>query len=408
MTGIETSVRERNDDITVTGEVNGAMTALRQTSYPAADYPELYERLAAIVESSDDAIISEDLSGIIQSWNRGAQQMFGYTPAEVIGRPMSMLAAPDCPDDIQKVLDRISRGERVDHYLTRRLTKEGRVLSISLTVSPIRNAEGEIVGASKIARDVTEQLESDRTLRAANELLTRLNSDLEQFVYSASHDLQEPLRMISTSAGMIRRKCGDQLGASGDQYLGYILNGAMRMEQLLRSLRDFLVASASGNDAPDVSATDSLCIALVNLTPAIQNSGVLITYENLPWVRMHQFQMEQLFQNLIGNAIHYRNKQQPKVHIDAQPLGAMWQFSVTDNGIGIDPQYREHIFGIFKRLYSAGDLTGTGMGLAICQRIVERAGGRIWVQSSLGEGATFFFTVPAAGSGGSSDSGFGA
>ena len=353
------------------------------------------EHLAAIVESSDDAIISKDLNGIIQSWNPGAQRIFGYTAEEAIGQHISMLAAPDRVDEIPNIIERISRGERVDHYQTKRRTKDGRILSISLTVSPIRDATGTIVGASKVARDVTEQERYQEALRAANDSLLRSNADLQQFAYSASHDLLEPLRMVSAYSELLQRKFGGKLGPSGDEYIGYIVSGALRMEQLLRDLRIYTQASMAGQEpAQDVDANGALRLALQNLTTVIQNSGASITHGPLPSVRIHEVQLEQLFQNLIANAIRYRSEAPPQIHIASEICGDAWRFSIRDNGIGIDPQYKEQIFGIFKRLHSAADYPGTGMGLAICQRIVERAGGRIWVESELGRGSTFFFTVP--------------
>jgi light-regulated signal transduction histidine kinase (bacteriophytochrome) len=169
------------------------------------------------------------------------------------------------------------------------------------------------------------------------------------------------------------------------------------MEHLLRDLRAFTHASIMDKDAVQcVDAGEALSNALVSLKQAIEDSNASITHGPLPQVQAHMFQLEQLFQNLIGNAIRYRSEAAPEIHIAAEPCGAQWKFSVRDNGIGIDPQYKEQIFGIFKRLHSQADYPGTGMGLAICQRIVERAGGRIWVESELGRGATFLFTLPGA------------
>jgi PAS domain S-box-containing protein len=356
----------------------------------------LEAHLAAIVTSSDDAIISKDLNGIIQSWNRGAQRIFGYTPEEAIGKHISLLAVPDRVEEFGNILERISRGEHIDHFHTKRRAKDGRVLSISLTVSPIRDNSGTIVGASKIARDITDQIRYQQALREANESLRRLNADLEQFTHSASHDLQEPLRMITVYAEMIQRKFGGQLGPNGDQYINYIVSGVARMEHLLSDLRAFTQASLVEKDlAQSVDAGEALAIALANLTTIVQENKASITYGPLPRVHVPRFQMEQLFQNLIGNAIRYRSQKPPEIQVAAELCGAEWRFSVRDNGIGIDPQYKEQIFGIFKRLHSQAEYPGTGMGLAICQRIVERAGGRIWVESEFGRGSTFLFTLPA-------------
>ncbi len=356
---------------------------------------EVQQRLSAIVESSDDAIISKDMNGIVRSWNRGAERIFGYKPEEIIGRHISTLAVPERVDEIPDILARLAQGERVDHYQTKRQTKDGRVLTISLTVSPIRDADGTIVGASKVARDITEREVHERALEQANAVLLQANADLEQFAYSASHDLQEPLRMVSTFSELLKKEFGSKLGPTGDEYIGYTLQGALRMEQLLKDLRAYTLASTSEPvPVEDVDAGAMLDKALVSLAASIKESGASITRDDLPHVRLHEFQMEQLFQNLIGNAIRYRSEAPPQIHVAVKRKGRDWIFSVQDNGIGIEPEYQEQIFGLFKRLHSVAVYPGTGMGLAICKRICERAGGRIWVESEPGKGSTFFFTLP--------------
>jgi PAS domain S-box-containing protein len=357
---------------------------------------ELQQRLSAIVESSDDAIISKDMDGIIRSWNQGAERIFGYKPEEIIGRHISTLAVPESIDEIPDILGRLAKGERVDHYQTKRKTKDGKVLTISLTVSPIRDAGGFIVGASKVARDITEHEVHERALEKANAVLCQANADLQQFAYSASHDLQEPLRMVATYSELLKKEFGSKFGPAADEYIGYTLQGALRMEQLLKDLRAYTIASTS-DPVPfeDVDASVMLDKALANLEASVKDSGASITRSALPHVKLHEFQMEQLFQNLVGNAIRYRSEAPPQIHVAAHQQGLDWLFSVRDNGIGIEPQYKEQIFGLFKRLHSVAAYPGTGMGLAICKRIVERAGGRIWVESEAGRGSTFFFTIPA-------------
>jgi PAS domain S-box-containing protein len=356
---------------------------------------ELQGRLAAIVESSDDAILSKDLNGIIQSWNRGAERIFGYKAEEIVGKHISTLAPPDAADEIPHILKRIARGERIDHYETRRKTKDGKILTISLTVSPVRDGSGAIIGASKVARDMTERRRHEQALREANAALSQSNADLEQFAYSASHDLQEPLRMVSAYSEMLKKKFGGKLGPTGDEYIGYTIQGALRMEQLLKDLRCYMQASTTRQEpTEDIDAGEVLDKATANLAAAIKDSGASISRPDLPLVRMHEFQLQQLFQNLIGNSIRYRSSEPPQIHVAAERQGSEWLFSVQDNGIGIDPQYKELVFGIFKRLHSTAEYPGTGMGLAICKRVIERAGGRIWVESELGQGSTFFFTVP--------------
>ena len=355
----------------------------------------LQDYFAALIECSNDAVISEDLSGVIRSWNPAAERMFGYTADEAVGQHISLLVVPDRAEDVPNILGRIARGERVDQYETVRQTKDGRHLFISLTVSPIRDKSGRIIGGSKIARDITAQRQSEEALRKANELLVRANADLEHFAYSASHDLQEPLRMVSAFSEMLKKNFSGQLGVNGEEYIGYILTGALRMQQLLHDLRTFTQTSTITKSVPQtVDANKVLGSALENLKATIEASGAVIVRDPLPWVAMHEFELQQLFQNLIGNAIRYHSNQPPRIHITAQQSSSHVTFSVEDNGIGIEPQYKEYIFGIFKRLHTSAEYPGTGMGLAICQRVVERVGGRIWVESEFGRGSTFFFSVP--------------
>jgi PAS domain S-box-containing protein len=352
--------------------------------------------LSAIVDNCDDAIISKDLNGIITSWNRGAERIFGYTAEEAVGRSIALLIPPERLDEEPEILSKLRRGERMDHFETIRVRKDGIRLNISLTISPIKGADGRIIGASKVARDITERVRNEEALREANAALKRANADLQQFAYSASHDLQEPLRMVVAYSELLQERFSGMLGPTGDEYIGHTVDGAIRMENLLRDLRTYTQITAT-EYAPtgNIDAGQILGRALQNLEIAIQESGANVTSTQLPSLRMYEFQLEQIFQNLIGNAIRYSGDRKPQIHIAAVPQGNHWVFAVKDNGIGIEPEYKEQIFGIFKRLHSAAEYPGTGMGLAICQRIIERAGGRIWVESEPGRGSTFYFTLPA-------------
>lgn len=358
--------------------------------------PEASSLLAAIVDSSDDAIISKDLNGIIMSWNKSAERLFGYTAAEAIGRSILLIIPPDRVEEEPKILYRLKHGERVDHFETVRVHKNGSRLNISLTISPVRDATGTIVGASKIARDITTRVRQEKALRETNEALKRANADLEQFAYSAAHDLQEPLRMVATYSELLQKRFGGRLGPKCDEYIAFTVEGAVRMENLLRDLRTYTQFSTAEQETlPEIAvdANEILGRALLNLNVAIKDSGASVTSTELPRVCIYEFQLEQVFQNLIGNAIRYRGNDPPSIHVTAHPDGDEWVFSVQDNGIGIDPKFKEHIFGVFKRLHSASEYPGTGMGLAICKRIIERGGGRIWVESMPGRGSTFYFTV---------------
>jgi PAS domain S-box-containing protein len=358
--------------------------------------------LSAIVDSSDDAIISKDLNGVIMSWNKGAERLFGYTAAEAVAQPITIIIPPDRLDEEPRILERLRRGERVEHFETIRVRKDGSILNISLTISPVKDAEGKTIGASKIARDITERVRQGEALQEANAALQRANADLQQFAYSASHDLQEPLRMVAAYSELLQKRFGDQLGSTGGEYLRYAVEGARRMLELLRDLRTYTqVSTAEQEPAEEIEAGEVLKKTLFNLEAAIKDSGAGITRIALPRVRMHEFELEQIFQNLIGNAIRYRGDLQPRIHVAARLQNKEWVFSVEDNGIGIEPQFKEQVFGVFKRLHTSNEYPGTGLGLAICQRIVQRSGGRIWVDSEPGRGSTFYFTVPCEGTGAS-------
>ena len=296
------------------------------------------------------------------------------------------------------------------------------------TVSPIRSymavpvisAAGEVMGslhfghsrpgaftadeewiAQAMARHSALAFDNDAShqkLSGANEELTRANSDLNDFAYSASHDLQEPLRIISIFTQLLRRKIEGSLDEESTEYLGNVLRGTQRLQALVR---DFLAynraSSAPITDAPQFAdASVALDIAINNLKPVIREAGAIIEHSNLPSVRIRSTLLTEVFQQILGNALKYQRQQPPRVSVSAARQGEFCVFSVEDNGIGIDARYKEQIFGVFKRLHTADQYAGTGIGLAICRRIIDRAGGRIWVESEPGRGSIFRFTLPAA------------
>jgi len=313
--------------------------------------------LAAIVDSSDDAIISKDLNGVITSWNNSAERMFGYTAAEAVGRPVTMLIPPDRLEEEPEILLRLRRGERVDHFETVRRRKDGKLLDISLTISPVRDARGVIVGASKIARDISAQKRAERDLRRANE-------DLEQFALSASHDLQEPLRTVKIYGQLLTRHLGEGLDQEARELVRYMRDGAAQMEKLVQDLLAYTQAAKA--DEPIEAATDLnevLRIALTNLAGAITESGAQITVDPLPALKVHPAHLQQLFQNLISNALKYRSPQRPLlVNVTAERRNGEWVFSIRDNGIGIEAVHQRSIFALFTRLHTREKYSGTGLG----------------------------------------------
>jgi light-regulated signal transduction histidine kinase (bacteriophytochrome) len=225
--------------------------------------------------------------------------------------------------------------------------------------------------------------------------LARSNSDLQQFAYVASHDLQEPLRMVASYTQLLAKRYKGKLDEDADEFIAYAVNGANRMQALIQDLLAFSRVDTKGQVFEPTPVETLLGYALANLKGVIEESGAVVTHDPLPTVMGDDRQLLHLLQNLLSNAIKFKATEPPRVHLSAERRGREWVFSVRDNGIGIDPQYADRIFVIFQRLHTNAEYPGTGIGLSICKKIVERHGGRIWMESQLGQGATFYFTLPA-------------
>jgi light-regulated signal transduction histidine kinase (bacteriophytochrome) len=245
-------------------------------------------------------------------------------------------------------------------------------------------------------RDISEQVKARETLKASEEELRRANRDLEQFAYSASHDLQEPLRSVKIYSELLEQRYRSKLDGQALEFLDFIRSGATRVDTLLRDLLTYTRAAKLETAVAPISSRAAVAVVLENLDGAIAESGAIINVAELPVVEVHDAHLQQLFQNLISNAIKYRRQDcVPEIQIAAERHNGSWRFSISDNGIGIEPQFKERIFGLFKRLHTHDEYPGSGIGLAICQRIVERYHGQIWVESQPGRGSRFFFTLPA-------------
>ena len=240
----------------------------------------------------------------------------------------------------------------------------------------------------------TRRRRAERELQETAAKLARSNADLEQFAYVASHDLKEPLRAISGSVQILQEQYSKALDRSADEVIKHTVDGANRMQTLIDDLLAYSRITSREAVLAPTPLGDSISEALVNLELSIKESRAVITHDPLPTVSVDPTQLTQVFQNLISNAIKYRSQRTPKIHVGAEDRGSQWLISVRDNGIGIAPQYADRIFRIFQRLHTRKDYSGTGIGLAICKKIIERHGGRIWVESELDEGSTFYFTLP--------------
>ena len=310
------------------------------------------------------------------------------TADEIVGKPVTMLIPSDRLNEEPQIIARLKKGERVDHFETIRRRKDGSLLDISLTISPIRDANGQITGASKIARDITRQKSIEAEIR-------RANLDLEQFAFSASHDLQEPLRSVKIYSELLDRRYSDKLDAEAKEFLAFLRTGAVRMEALVTDLLTYSQVSRCDPASEATDANEVLAETLDSLSDTIKENAASVTSDPLPLVQIQRTHLQQVFQNLIGNAIKYRTSdKKPTIHITGERSGHECKFAVSDNGIGIAPEYKETVFGLFKRLHTSAEYSGTGIGLAICQRIVDRYRGRIWVESEPGRGSTFRFTIP--------------
>jgi PAS domain S-box-containing protein len=365
-------------------------------------------RLAAIVAGSDDAIVSKDLDGIVTSWNPGAQRLFGYTAAEMVGQSILKLIPPERQHEEPMIVDRFRRGERVDHFETIRRRKDGSLIDVSLTISPIHDEEGRVVGASKIARDVTVLREAQRTLeRHARGLeglveertreLQRTIGELEAFSYSMSHDLRAPLRAIRGFSEVVLEDYGDRLG-EGTQYVERVIAAAERMDQLIQNVLAFARLSSVDGSISPVDA-DALTRDLIAEREELHAPQADVVIEGrLHRVCGHVAPLTQCMTNLLENAVKFTAPGvTPRVVVRSERRGNRVRIEVRDNGIGIDAHGQRRLFELFQRAASAERYSGTGIGLAIVRRAAERMNGTVGVESEAGKGSTFWLELEAAG-----------
>ena len=367
--------------------------------------------LQAILDSAVPSIISTTSDGLITTFSRGSEKLLGYSAEEIVGK-----VTPEIIHDGGEVVARaVELTAELGHTIepgfgvfvakargggseTREWTyirKDRTRVPVRLSVSEIVNKDGVLEGFLGIARDISELKRGQAILEQTATELKRSNQDLEQFAYVASHDLQEPLRMIASYVQLLERRYKGRLEAEADQYIGFAVSGATRMQTLIRDLLAYSRIGAHRKEPQPVDVSATVKIALENLKVAIGEKEASIVVDPLPTVVAEPTLLIQLFQNLIDNAIKFCTEATPRVHISAKREGAQWVFSIADNGIGIDPQYLEHVFVIFKRLHGRDHYPGTGIGLAICKKIVDRHGGHIWAVSSPEHGTTFKFSIPA-------------
>ena len=340
-----------------------------------------------------------DKDGVVRWVNRAECALLGYEAGEMLGRPIWEFAPAGDRGASREAIGRKLSGEQPLTPVQRRYTRrDGGELWVEIHDALVCNATGETTGIRTALLDITEHKHMAQAMEVHAAKLARSNTELERFAYVASHDLQEPLRMVASFTQLLSKRYSGKLDETADRYIEYAVDGAKRMQHLIA---DLLAYSRVNNKEIELRQADSealMVAAVQNLRVTIEESGASVDWDQLPEVWVDQTQFIQLFQNLVGNAIKFRQKETaPQIYISAEDSGAEWLFSVKDNGIGIDPRHADRVFQIFQRLHTRAEYPGTGIGLAVCQKVVERHGGKIWVESEPGAGSNFRFTIPKHG-----------
>ena len=349
------------------------------------------------VEASPCGMIMTDAAGKIVLVNAEAERLFGYAREELNGKPIEMLVPPRSRGEHVRLRDAFRArpearpmGKRRDLHVLR---KDGAEVTVEIGLNPIRTGEGMMVLSAII--DISERQLAMQALAERSKELQRSNDELEQFAYVASHDLQEPLRMVASYTELFAERYKGKLDDKADKYIDYAIDGAKRMQQLVQDLLAYSRVGTQGRTPAPVDSEFVVRNVLHSLKVAIEESRAKIVCDKLPAVRADELQFAQIFQNLIGNALKFHGDRVPHIRISAEQNDGKCRFSVKDDGIGIDEQYAERVFQMFQRLHERGKYDGSGIGLAIAKKIVERHGGSIWFDSELGKGSTFYFTMPA-------------
>ena len=327
--------------------------------------------------------------------NRQLAYILGYEEDELIGKPSLSFVLAEDRNAVRENAVRMLKGECSLGYEFRVVNKQAKIKWVMETVVPIYYRRKRATLGSLI--DVTERKQMEERLKQITDELQHSNTELEQFAYVISHDLQEPLRMVSSYTQLLAKRYSDKLDNDADEFIAYAVDGSKRMQSLLHDLLEYSRVGTRGKPFSLVNCEHIVEQAMANLKIAIEECGASVSYDVLPTIMGDEEQLVRLFQNLIGNAIKFRREEAPQVHISAKRMNYIVTFSVKDNGIGIDPQHSQSIFEIFRRLHTIEEYPGTGMGLAICKKIVERHGGHISVQSQPGQGSTFYFSANTAG-----------
>ncbi|MDX1943835.1 MAG: ATP-binding protein [Pirellulaceae bacterium] len=340
---------------------------------------------------SHDLFCVATLDGYFVDVNPAFERVLGYTRADLLAKPFYEFIHPDDRDKTAMVVSQLGRGNDLAHFQNRYRCKDGTYRSFDWTCPAPQADERYLYSA---ARDITELLEVEKDRKRLHSELARSNADLEQFAYVASHDLQEPLRAVSGCVQIIQRRFLGQLDANADELICHTVEGATRMQTLINDLLEYSRVSRRGGEFKKIDLSSALDEALKSLETSLRETKAVLTRDPLPRIAVDRGQMIRLFQNLLGNALKFHGPARPTIHVGAHREGEAWCISIRDNGIGIASEYFDRIFALFQRLHTRKEYPGTGIGLAICKKIVERHGGRIFVESEPDVGTTFSFTIP--------------
>ena len=377
------------------GGVGGIFAAARDISVTRHAEAQVRRALAynrSLIEACPDPLVTIAPDGTITDVNSATEQATGCSREELIGADFC-----DYFTDPQRARDgyqQVFREGRVHDYELDIRHRDGHLTTVLYNASVYRDEGGQVAGVFATARNITLRKQALEALARRTAELERSNQELQQFAYVASHDLQEPLRAVASFTKLLAERYHDRLDADANDFIGFAVDGARRAQRLINDLLAYSRVGTRGKPFAPTNCETVLKDALADLAAAAEESRGQVTHDPLPVVEADETQLGQLFRNLIGNALKFHGADEPRVHVSAERNLGAWRFSVRDNGIGIDPQYAEAIFNVFQRLHTSAEYPGTGIGLAIAKKIVERHGGRIWVESVPGKGATFFFTLP--------------
>jgi len=353
-------------------------------------------RYRRLFETAQDGILILDAeTGEINDVNPFLIQMLGYSHKEFLGKKLWGIGLFKDIVSSQNAFSELQEKGYIRYENLPLETKDGRNINVEF-VSNVYLVNGNRVIQCNI-RDITKRKHAEEESKILMKELARSNAGLQQFAYVASHDLQEPLRTIASFVQLLEKRYKDKLDEKADEFIDYIVSGVKIMELLIKDLLAYSQVDTKRQNFRPIKCSVALEEAIYNLRSAIKESNAKLTYDLLPTVMADASQLSRLFQNLVGNAIKFRGNKPLKIHISAEHKGDEWVFSIKDNGIGIEPKFFEQIFLVFHRLHTRNEYKGSGIGLSVCKKIVERHGGRIWVDSEPGKGSTFYFTIPDRG-----------